>query len=134
MEKAVSILKKLLFAYIVTAVLLMILSFALYKMQLQEGTVRIGIVVIYAVSCFLAGFITGKTEVKRQFLWGLLIGVLYFVVLLIITLLVMHSVQDILGKGLTTFLVCAGSGMLGGMLSSKSALPCAKTMIYYRRL
>lgn len=117
MEKAISILKKLLFAYIVTAVLLTILSFALYKMQLQEGTVRIGIIIIYAVSCFLAGFISGKTEVKRQFLWGLLAGVLYFAVLLIITLLVKHSVQDIFGKGLTTFLVCAGSGMLGGMLS-----------------
>lgn len=117
MEKTLSLLKKLLFAYIVTAVLLMILSFALYKMQLQEGTVRIGIIVIYGISCFFAGFIAGKTEVKRQFLWGLFIGVMYFVVLLVITLLVKHSLQDILGKGLTTFLICAGSGMLGGMLS-----------------
>ncbi|MBQ6889078.1 MAG: TIGR04086 family membrane protein [Lachnospiraceae bacterium] len=117
MEKAISILKKLLFAYIITAVLLMILSFALYKMQLQEGTVQIGIVVIYAVSCFAAGFITGKTEVKKQFLWGLLVGVLYFAVLLAITVLVKHSVEDIMGKGLTTFFICAGSGMLGGMLS-----------------
>ncbi len=117
MEKTVSILKKLLFAYIVTAVLLMILSFALYKMQLQEGTVRIGIIVIYVISCFFAGFIAGKTEVKRQFLWGLLIGVLYFVVLLVISLLVKHSVQDVMGKGVTTFFICAGSGMLGGMLS-----------------
>jgi len=117
LEKAISILKKLLFAYIITAVLLMILSFALYKMQLQEGTVQIGIVVIYAVSCFAAGFITGKTEVKKQFLWGLLVGVLYFAVLLAITVLVKHSVEDIMGKGLTTFFICAGSGMLGGMLS-----------------
>ena len=117
MEKAISILKKLLFAYIITAVLLMILSFALYKMQLQEGTVQIGIVVIYAVSCFTAGFITGKTEVKKQFVWGLLVGVLYFAVLLAITMLVKHSVEDIMGKGMTTFFICAGSGMLGGMLS-----------------
>ena len=117
MEKALSILKKLLFAYIITAGLLMILSFALYKMQLREGTVRIGIMVIYAVSCFAAGFIAGKTEVKRQFLWGLIVGVLYFGVLLGVSFLVKQSVPDILGRGMTTFLICAGSGMLGGMLS-----------------
>lgn len=117
MEKGLSVLKKLLFAYIMTAVLLMILSLFLYKMQLQEGTVRIGIMIIYAVSCFFAGFIAGKTEVKRQFLWGLLIGALYFLVLLCVSLAVKHSLQDIMGKGVTTFFICAGSGMLGGMLS-----------------
>lgn len=117
MEKGLSILKKLLFAYIVTAVLLMILSIFLYKMQLGEGTVRIGIIVIYAVSCFFAGFITGKTETKKQFLWGLLIGVLYFVVLLGVSLAVKHSYQDIFTRAVTTFCICAGSGMLGGMVS-----------------
>lgn len=117
MEKTLSILKKLSFAYIITAVMLVILSFALYKMQLREGTVKIGIMIIYAVSCFSAGFIAGKTEVKRQFLWGLLIGVLYFVVLLVVSLLIKQDIQVIFGKGLTTFLICAGSGMLGGMLS-----------------
>ena len=117
MEKGISILKQLLSAYIVTAVLLMILSLFLYKMQLQEGTVRIGIIVIYAVSCFFAGFIAGKTEVKRQFLWGLLIGVLYFVVLVAVSVLVKHSLEDLLGRGITTLFICGGSGMLGGMLS-----------------
>ncbi len=117
MEKTISILKKLLFAYIVTAVMLLILSFALYKLQLQEETVKIGIMVIYAVSCFLAGFIAGKTEVKRQFLWGLLVGILYFLVLLVISLLIKQDFQIVLGKGVTTLLICAGSGMLGGMFS-----------------
>lgn len=117
MEKGLSILKKLLFAYIVTAVLLMILSIFLYKMQLGEGTVRIGIIVIYAVSCFFAGFITGKTETKKQFLWGLLIGALYFVVLLGVSLAVKHNYQDIFTRAVTTFFICAGSGMLGGMVS-----------------
>lgn len=117
MERAISLLKKLLFAYIITAVLLMILSFALYKLQLQAGTVQICIIAIYAISCFFAGFIAGKTEVKKQFLWGLVVGVLYFVVLLGISVLVKHSMADVLGKGVTTFFICAGSGMLGGMLS-----------------
>ncbi len=117
MEKSLSVLKKLLFAYIITAMLLMILSLFLYKMQLKEGTVRIGIILIYAVSCFFAGFITGKTEAKNKYLWGLLVGVLYFVVLLGISLAVRHSFQDIFGRGLTTLFICGGSGMLGGMLS-----------------
>ena len=54
---AISILKILLFMYIITGVLLVILAGMLYKMQLSEGVVSAGIVVIYVVSGFLGGFL-----------------------------------------------------------------------------
>ena len=53
----------------------------------------------------------------KKFLWGLLAGILYFVLLLLISLGVYHSVQGELMNLLTTFLLCAGGGMLGGMVS-----------------
>lgn len=55
-----SILKILLFMYIVTGVLLVILAGLLYKMQLSEGVVSAGIVVVYVVSGFLGDFWQGK--------------------------------------------------------------------------
>lgn len=117
LDQCLSILKKLVLAYLITAVLLMLLSMLLYKLQLQEKTVRIGIIFIYAVSCFAAGFIAGKSAEKKQFIWGLLTGVLYFAVLAIVSILIKQSFEAVSGRFATTFLICAGSGMLGGMLS-----------------
>ena len=59
----------------------------------------------------------GKLTGTKKFLWGLLLGVLYFVLLLLISLGVYHTLQAEITNLLTTFLLCAGGGMLGGMVS-----------------
>ena len=110
-------LKCLLFSYVLTVGLLLLLALFLYRFQLQEKTVAIGIIVIYVVSSFFAGFLSGKRMGSRKFLWGLFAGVLYFAVLILVSLIVDHGVSGFSSNLITTFFVCAGSGMLGGMLS-----------------
>ena len=111
------LLKNLLFSYILTAGLLLLLAFFLYKFDLTERPVSIAIIVIYVVATFFAGFVTGKKLGNRQFLWGLLMGTAYFVVLALVSLAVKQS-PDALGQSFfTTLMLCAGGGMLGGMLS-----------------
>ena len=78
---ALTILKILLAMYLVTGVLLLALSAMLYKMQLSESVVSVGIVVIYVVSGFLGGFLSGKVMKTRRFLWGMLMGAAYFLIL-----------------------------------------------------
>ena len=53
----------------------------------------------------------------HKFLWGLLTGVLYWGLLMLISFGIYHSLQDEMGSLLTTLLLCAGGGMLGGMVS-----------------
>ena len=48
---------------------------------------------------------------------GLLAGVLYFIVLLIISLILAGEEGVSVTNYLTTILICLGSGMLGGMVS-----------------
>ena len=111
------LLKNLLFSYILTAGLLLLLAFFLYKFDLTERPVSIAIIVIYVVATFFAGFVTGKKLGNRKFLWGLLMGTAYFVVLALVSLAVKQS-PDTLGQSFfTTLMLCAGGGMLGGMLS-----------------
>lgn len=118
MERSlVPILKSLLCAYVITGILLLILTGLLYKMNLDEGKVTAGIIVIYVVSTFAGGFIAGKLMRERKFLWGLTVGVLYFALLLFVSLGIYRSVQGNGADTLTTFLMCAGGGMLGGMIS-----------------
>lgn len=111
------LLKSLLFSYILTTALLLLLALVLYKMNLSERPVAIAIIVIYVAATFFAGFVTGKRLQNRKFLWGLLMGAAYFVVLAVVSLAVNQS-PDALGDSFfTTLVLCAGGGMLGGMLS-----------------
>lgn len=109
--------KCLLASYLVTGGCLLLLALLLYRLQLSETAVNIGIIMIYAGACFLAGILGGKGMGERRFFWGFLEGVLYFAVLALVTLAVNHGFQDVGNHFFTTLMICAGSGMLGGMIS-----------------
>ena len=116
-QAAVRMLKALLCAYVVTGIMLLLLTVLLYKAGLNEENVNAGIILTYVISTFAGGFVIGKLTGVKRFLWGLLAGILYFALLLLISLGVYHSLQGEAGNLLTTFLLCAGGGMLGGMVS-----------------
>lgn len=111
------IMKALLASYIVTGILLFVVTFFLYKFEWDEQMVTAGIIVIYVVSTFVGGFILGKIKKARKFLWGLVMGVLYFALLFLISFGVYRSFDGNGTNLITTFLLCAGGGMLGGMLA-----------------
>ena len=116
-QAAVWLLKSLLCAYIISGILLLLLAFLLYKLNLDEGKVAAGIIMIYVVSTFAGGFIIGKLAGVRKFLWGLTCGILYFGLLLLVSIGIYRSLQGNGANVLTTFLLWAGGGMLGGMVS-----------------
>ena len=116
-QAAIQMVKARLCAYVMTGVILLVLTLLLYKMGLSEENVNAGIILTYVISTFSGGFVIGKLMGKRKFLWGLLAGVAYFVLLLLISLGVYHSLQGAMMNLLTTFFLCAGGGMLGGMVS-----------------
>ena len=116
-EGILFIMKCLLFSYVLTAGLLLLLALLLYRFSLQEKIVNIGIIAIYIAVTFLAGLLAGKRAGSRKFLWGLCMGTLYFAVLALVSLAVNRSIADVATNFVTVFCLCAGSGMLGGMLA-----------------
>lgn len=116
-EKVIFITKCMLAAYILTAGLLLLLAFMLYRFGLSEKVVSICIIGIYIAVTFAVGLIAGKREGKKKYLWGLAMGCAYYVILVIVSLIVNRGPQDIAGNMVTVFFLCAGSGMLGGMIS-----------------
>ena len=115
--KFVFVLKCMLASYLLTAGLLMFLALMLYRFGLSEKVVSICIIVIYIVVTFLAGFIAGKRAGEKKFLWGLAMGCIYFLILTAVSILVNRRMEDEVSNMITVFLLCGGSGMLGGMLS-----------------
>lgn len=110
-------LKCLLFSYILTGGLLLLLAFLLYKLHLSEKIVNVCVILIYVATSFFAGFITGKRRGAKKFLRGAVMGALYFAVLFVISAVVNRSFPQLSTDFTTTILLCVGGGMLGGMFS-----------------
>ena len=53
----------------------------------------------------------------RKFVWGLGIGVLYFLLLVLISFGIYHSIQEPFPQLLIVCILCTGGGMIGGMIS-----------------
>lgn len=111
------VVKVLIAAYLVTGAMLLLLAMLLYKFELGEGLIDAGVAAVYILSCFLGGFLMGKLQKTRKFLWGMVIGCMYYVILLAVSLLMKEKAVELSGSILTSLVMCVGSGMLGGMLS-----------------
>ena len=116
-SKVMWVLKALLASYIVTGILLLLLTMALYKMELNEKMVSAVIVAIYVMATLIGGILIGKMAKVKRFIWGLGLGIAYFALLLLITLGVYHTLNGDGANLVTTFILCAGGGMVGGMIS-----------------
>lgn len=110
------LMKCLLLSYLLTAVCLLLLTFLLYKLGLSEKTVSAAIISIYVISTLSAGFVAGKKLQNKKFLWGLLLGTVYFLILVAVSMAISSSPGELGASFLTTMILCAGGGMLGGML------------------
>lgn len=116
-KEAVWILKSLLGAYVVTGILLLLLALFVYKLNLEEKQVTIAVMAIYLVSTFVGGFMIGKWNQVRKFWWGMLVGAGYFILLLLVSFGIYHSLKNGGVNVVTAMFLCLGGGLLGGMLA-----------------
>ncbi len=103
--------------FIVSGLLLLLLAMLLYKMELEESAVRIGIIAIYVVAGIAGGFLMGKIMREQKYLWGLAAGAIYFVLLFAVSVAVKGGFDLDMTRVLTTMILCGASGMAGGMIS-----------------
>ena len=73
------------------------------------------IIVTYILSCFAGGFLSGKMMKNKKFLWGILVGLLYFGIMLLVSLAVNRQLDQTAANFVTTMVLCILGGMLGGM-------------------
>lgn len=103
--------------FLLSSLFLLLLAALLYKFDLSESAVKVGIVVIYIISGVIGGFLMGKIMKTQKFLWGFAAGAIYFGILFLISVLVKQGISMELSKVATTFILCTASGMAGGMIS-----------------
>ena len=109
--------KLLLAMYGITAGLLFLLAFLTQKMGWESGAISVGISVVYVIACFFGGFFVGKVQQSKKFIWGILMGFAYIIIMLAVSLMVKHGLHSTMSAFIINLLLCVGSGMLGGMIS-----------------
>ena len=67
-QKITALLTGLVAAYAITGGSLLLLALLLFKLDLTEGKITAGIIIIYILSCFLGGLLAGKRAGSRKFL------------------------------------------------------------------
>jgi putative membrane protein (TIGR04086 family) len=117
LKNAVALLKCLIAAYIVSAILLLVVAFILYKADISEGFVTICIIFTYCIASMFAGLLFAKRAICRRFLWGMAAGAAYFVIICVVSAFLEPEFSLVSISGITTLIICIGSGMIGGMVS-----------------
>lgn len=116
--KAAKMVQSIVVAYVLTAVMLLILSFIMYKCKVSMTGANSGILATYVLSCLIGGFIFSGCLAQKKYLGGALLGVVYFVVAYLVSAVWNQSIAAQMPGMLTAFLICVFSGMLGGMIRS----------------
>ncbi|MBE5962797.1 MAG: TIGR04086 family membrane protein [Lachnospiraceae bacterium] len=116
-SKAISVMKSVLFSYLVTIFMLLVIAFLMLQTGLSGGVLGAMVIVTYIVSVFLGSFYMGRHVEQKRFVWGLIVGVVYFAIYCMISMIVHGEEPAEVMHFVKAFLIIAGSGMLGGMLS-----------------
>ena len=71
----------------------------------------------YALTGVALLLLAGKIVRKDKYLWGVITGLAYYVLLLTVSVMAKGGWDMSAAHAVTTFFMCTGGGTLGGMLS-----------------
>jgi putative membrane protein (TIGR04086 family) len=114
---AVALLTVLVAMYVLTGLLLLLLAVLMYRMEPGEAVIRGCMTAIYVLVGFFGGFLQGKAAGKKKYLWGLLAGAMYWVILILVGLLLHQGLTASSVDLASTLALCTLSALAGGMLS-----------------
>ncbi len=116
--KVAQMIKSVVIAYVLTAIVLLVFSFIMYKMKISIAGAGGGILFTYVISCLVGGFVFSGALEEKKYLGGGFFGVVYFAIVYCVSAWWNHSLAASMPGMLTAFLICVFAGMLGGMLRS----------------
>lgn len=114
-QKSSRIVKGLIVSYLVSGAGLLILALLLLKCQLDERKVSAGILAVYILSGLCGGIYMGRTAERKRYLWGMMLGGMYWIILMMITVFSGAGAGTGARGAFLTLLICAGSSTLGAM-------------------
>ncbi len=116
-NKIIRIGKVVLLEYVLTALLLLLVTVLLYRVGLSEKTTLLFVRMIYVIVNVVGGLLIGKAAGNRKFLWGAIAGISYFAIIFGVSLLIHKGIFIEIQTAVITCLLCLVGGLVGGMIS-----------------
>ena len=113
-----NLIKFLLVAYSVTMIVLLLVSFLLFRFHVSESFVNGGVVFAYVILCFVGANLFCRAKSSRRFMWGGMVGLIYAITIAIVSFILNRELFTALPRLLPVFGLCVVGGMLGGMMRS----------------
>ncbi len=114
-KKGLYMIQSLVFAYIATGILLCLLAFIIYQSNAGMKIANLGITLTYILASVFAGMLIGS-KIGKSFLWGFAAGMLYFMILTLISW-ILKNIVLFSTERITACFLCIAGGTLGGMLA-----------------
>ena len=111
-KKGLYMIQSLVFAYIATGILLCLLAFIIY-----QSNAGMKIANTYILASVFAGMLIGSKIGNGEFLWGFAAGMLYFMILTLISWIFQKNIVLFSTERITACFLCIAGGTLGGMLA-----------------
>ena len=115
MGKVLQLLKVIVASVAVSIILALIFAFLAYKLQMEDAQIAICVSVIYVIGSFIGGFGMGKLKKEKRLIWGMISGVVYMLLVMVISLILNDFMIDF-GKVLSGMAICIAAGGIGGVL------------------
>ena len=113
------VLKGIIFSIVSTVILVVIIALTSYFADVSEGIISICLFVVSVLSVFIGSILMTRTTQENGLIHGGMIGVGYFIVILISSIIVKREF-DLNGNLITMLIANVAGGMLGGILGINS--------------
>lgn len=116
-KKVISMVKPVLTEALITVLALLLLAFLMLRQGWENEMLKRCVFAVYGLACLLGGCQAGRAASRRKYLWGMGYGVIYFLLLCLLSLAAGNGAQAEMSKVWQILAVCGAGGMVGGMIS-----------------
>lgn len=116
-DKAVHMFFSVVLSYILTMLILLIIAFLMLKAGLGGTVVSVALVISWILPLFAGGFFMGRHVEHKRYLWGLTVGILYFIIYLLLSVIIKTEPSPVLSDYIKRGILILLSATFGGMLS-----------------
>ena len=109
--------KSLLISYIMSFILLLIFALIMYYGNISDKIVGIFVLSTYFISTLIGGISMGKSVENKRFIWGLLEGMIYFLLIFFISIIGNRTETSFNTSVFVGLVISSVGGMIGGMIS-----------------
>ncbi len=118
-DSIVSLTKGVIFSYLITAIVFIVYGILLTYTETTEKNIQIVVMITTVLSVLIGGIISSKGVSKRGLMFGMLVGIIYSIIMIMISFCVLPTIK-ITSKMIMIIILSISAGGIGGIIGINS--------------